>query len=219
MTQTTAGVVTVQGDGTYTAVPTLGPFGNPLTATSLAQALFEQAFPLVLASMTSAQLADVVDVTTSPVTTMKGRVMQNVAAQTNAQAAAVSGATPRPLFAVQFATEVLASTAVPETLLGRAIHPCVVGSLVLQVQANAVTADPSNYLTLTVNRRAGGTGSPSAIAQLASSGTAWAAWAGTSIPLLGGAVALSAGDVLSYQVSKTGSGALLGPALIQVLPS
>jgi hypothetical protein len=87
----TAGVITVAGDGTYTAVPTLGPFGVPGTATSLAQARFEQKFPVILAQMTSDVQAQVVDATTTPPTTNKGRVMQNLAAQINADVAADVG--------------------------------------------------------------------------------------------------------------------------------
>jgi hypothetical protein len=87
----TAGVITVSGDGTYTASPALGPFGVPATATSLAQARFEQQFPGILASMTAAEQAKVVDATTSPPTTTKGRVMKNIAAQVNSAVAADIG--------------------------------------------------------------------------------------------------------------------------------
>lgn len=86
-----AGVITVLADGTYTASPSLGPFGNPATATSLAQALFEKRYPPVLAGITAADLAVVIDRTTSPVTIVKSKVLGNIAAQANADAAAIVG--------------------------------------------------------------------------------------------------------------------------------
>lgn len=86
-----AGVITVQGDGTYQIAPPKGPFGNPATATSWAQARFEQKYPTILATMTADVQATVVDTTTSPPTTNKGRVMQNLAAQINGDVAADFG--------------------------------------------------------------------------------------------------------------------------------
>lgn len=88
----TAGVITVAGDGTYSAVPTLGPFGNPATATSMAQAIFELIFPPIVAIMPASEQAKVVDATTSPPTTIKGRTMKSLAATlANPIAAAVVG--------------------------------------------------------------------------------------------------------------------------------
>jgi hypothetical protein len=89
----TAGVITVIGDGTYTIVPTKGPFGVVATSTSLAQAIFEQIYPLLLNVNTFplATQAQIVDATTTPPTTAKGRALQNLAAQHNHLAAAIVG--------------------------------------------------------------------------------------------------------------------------------
>ena len=51
----TAGVLTVNYDGTYSAVPALGPFGVPSTLTSIAQARFEARFPILIAKMPAAR--------------------------------------------------------------------------------------------------------------------------------------------------------------------
>lgn len=92
----TAGVISVAGDGTYTAVPTKGPFNVPATATSLAQAIFEaRCFGLmsagttgIIAKMTPQVRAQVVDGTTNPPTTNQGRVMQGIADDVNSEVAA-----------------------------------------------------------------------------------------------------------------------------------
>lgn len=91
-----AGVITVSGDGTYTAVPALGPFNVPATATSRAQAIFEgrcfgfASIPTVgiIAKMTAAQQARIEDPLTSPPTTTKGKVMQGIADDVNSFVAA-----------------------------------------------------------------------------------------------------------------------------------
>lgn len=90
----TAGVITVLGDGTYTIVPAAGPFGDPSTATSMAQSIFEQAYPPIIndtRTFPAKTQAQIVDATTTPPTTNKGRVMANLAAQANAMAAAIVG--------------------------------------------------------------------------------------------------------------------------------
>ncbi len=86
-----AGVITVAFDGTYTAVPALGPFNVPATATSLAQARFEARFPGIVAKMTASVQAQVIDATTTPPTTNKGNVMIGLADDINAEAAADVG--------------------------------------------------------------------------------------------------------------------------------
>lgn len=88
-----AGVITVANDGTYTAVPALGPFGVPATSTSLAQAWFEALYPIVLNPTTFplATQAQVIDPTQTPPLTNKGKVLQGIAAQENARAAAFVG--------------------------------------------------------------------------------------------------------------------------------
>jgi hypothetical protein len=93
MSGMTAGVITVHGDGTYTIVPAAGPFGVVATSTSLAQAIFEQIYPLLLNTTTFplATQAQIVDATTTPPTTAKGRTLKSLAAQHNATAAAIVG--------------------------------------------------------------------------------------------------------------------------------
>lgn len=90
----TAGTITVAADGTYTCAPTAVGFANPATASSLAQAIFEQTFPLVTGNVKTFPLsvqAQVVDATTTPATTSKGKVLQGLAGQAQAIAGAIVG--------------------------------------------------------------------------------------------------------------------------------
>ena len=85
-----AGIIIVSGDGTYSAEPELGPFAEPGKATSYAQAMFEQEFPVALSVIAEGMRARVQDISTKPPTTVKGSVMQRVAAEVNARAAAAA---------------------------------------------------------------------------------------------------------------------------------
>jgi hypothetical protein len=87
----TGGLITVNPDGTYSAIPALGPFGVPSTSTSLAQAIFEQWFPVVIGNMPASTQAQITNASTTPPTTVKGKVMSGLAAQVNAIAFGMVG--------------------------------------------------------------------------------------------------------------------------------
>lgn len=93
----TVGAITVAGDGTYVCVPTANGFMDPTIASSQAQSYFEQRAynkvwsPAALLAFPLATQASVVDATTSPPTTAKGRTLQGIAADAVSDAYAQVG--------------------------------------------------------------------------------------------------------------------------------
>ena len=87
------------------------------------------------------------------------------------------------------------------------------------IPAAALTGDPTNNATITVNKRtAGGAAVP--IATLTTTAVAgnWVAWVPVTIPLVANQF-ISPGDVLTVAITKGGTGVVVPQGQLEVYPS
>ena len=109
---------------------------------------------------------------------------------------------------IKSAADGAAGTATAETVIGQcgAATPL---TAVRFVPAAALTADNANYATILIQKRTGA-GAPSTVAtvttQITGSGN-WTAFVPVNIPISAGLVL--AGDVLTFTISKTGTGVVV----------
>jgi hypothetical protein len=117
-----------------------------------------------------------------------------------------------PLSLVKSTADATASTATSETLIGTVHSGLPVGHIIKINPAAALTADNTNYATITVQKRTNG----GAAVTIASANTKitggtgnWTAFAPISVSLT---AAASPGDTITYSISKSGTGVVV-PAL------
>lgn len=114
-----------------------------------------------------------------------------------------------------------AGDATAETPLGVAEEAATV-TAVSYLPGDALTAHADNYATLLVSKRAAGGGSKTTVAsvttQIAGSGD-WTAWAPVDIPVTSGA--LTAGQGLTFEIAKAGSGVVVpaGKLVVTAVPA
>lgn len=99
-----------------------------------------------------------------------------------------------------------AGDATAETAIGYSAEAATLTS-VRFVPAAALTANNTNYATLTVSKRSSSGGSKTTVAQVTTQITGsgnWTQWAAVDVPI--SAAAIAAGDSLTYEISKTAGG-------------
>lgn len=113
-----------------------------------------------------------------------------------------------------------ASTATSETAVGMSVD-AVTLEKVYFVPAAALTADDTNYATITASKRASGGGSKTTVASVTTQATGgsgnWTAWAPVEITLAAApAPTIAALSSFTFEISKTGTGVVV-PAGVLVL--
>jgi hypothetical protein len=91
----------------------------------------------------------------------------------------------------------------PVALMGPGPQSIAIASCYYHTQGS-LTHNASNYVTLQVQKRTSG-GSPTTIAQLATSSGDWTAFTNVSLPVTAGSF-LAPGDSVTFNIGKTGSG-------------
>jgi len=116
------------------------------------------------------------------------------------------------------AADASAATATAETPVGRVGAAVTLGTI-YYVPLAALTADNSNYATITVSKRTGAGGAvtvASVTTQITGSGN-WTAFVPVAIPISAGS--LAAGDVLTVAITKTGSGVVVPAGVLEIYQS
>lgn len=119
-----------------------------------------------------------------------------------------------PMQFTKAAVDGAAGTTTAETIIGRACGAMPIGhTLYLSPQA-ALTADNTNYATITISKRTAGA-SKTTVATLTtqiSGGGSWVAFTPIEIPLT---AAVAAGDTLQIEIAKAASGVAVQPFVLQ----
>lgn len=111
------------------------------------------------------------------------------------------------------AADATASTPLSEQPIGQVLASGNVSSVVFRPLAT-LAHDATNYATLTVYKRSNG-GAAVVVAQLATSALDWTASIPVIIPVVAGAVA--AGDLLTFEIAKSGAGVVVPNGTLIVL--